>query len=74
MMAWIDSMRLRRRADKIRVGGWVNLVFTIMACVVHASDGAAVTVLGVAWAAAVMAVTHGAGWMIDRHAERVVRR
>ena len=73
-MAWVDSMRLRRRADIIRAVGWVNLLFTIVVSVVYASDGAAVLAVAVAWAAAVMAVTHGAGWMIDRHAERVVLR
>ena len=67
-------MRLRRRADKIRAVGWVNLLFTILFSVVYASDGAAVLAVAVAWGAAVMAITHGAGWAIDRHAERVVRR
>lgn len=73
-MAWIDSMRLRRTADKIRAVGWVNLLLTIVVSVVYAGDGAAVLAVAVAWGAAVMGLTHGAGWMIDRHAERVVRR
>ncbi len=73
-MAWVDSMRLRGRADKIRALGWVNLLFMIILSLVYASDGAAVLVATILWGAALMAVTHGAGWMIDRHAERVVRR
>ena len=72
-MAWIDSMRLRRRADKVRAVGWINLLVSIILSVVHASDGLAVLAVAVAWAAAVMAATHAAGWMIDKHADRVVR-
>lgn len=67
-------MRLRRRADGIRAVGWGNLVLTIVLCVVYAAEGAAVLAVVIAWGAAVMAGTHAAGWMIDRHAERVVRR
>ena len=74
-MAWIDSMRLRRRADKVRAIGWGNLFLTIVLSVLHASDdGMAVLAFGVLWAAGVMALTHGAGWMLDKQADRVVRR
>ena len=73
-MAWIDSMRLKGRADRIRAVGWVNLLLSLILAVVQASDGAEVLALAVTWAAAVMGLTHGAAWMIDRHAERVVRR
>ena len=37
-MAWIDSMRLRRRADKIRAVGWINLLVTIIVSLTHASE------------------------------------
>ena len=73
-MAWVDSMRLRRRADKVRAVGWINLFMTIVWSVLHASDGITTFAVGFIWAAAVMAATHVAGWMIDKHAERVVRR
>ena len=72
-MAWVDSMRLRRRADKLRAVGWINLVITVIVSVLHASEGLAVLALACAWAAIVMGVTHGAAWMIDKHADRVVR-
>jgi len=72
-MAWIDSMRLRRRADKIRAVGWINLVISIIVSGLHASEGLGVFAVAGAWAAAVMGVTHAAGWMIDKHADRVVR-
>ena len=66
-------MRLRRRADKVRAVGWINLLIAIILSVVHASDGFGVVALAMAWAAGVMALTHGAGWMIDKRADRVVR-
>ena len=73
-MAWIDSMRLRRRADKVRSIGWGNLVLTVVLSVFHASDGMSVLAFAILWAAGVMGLTHGAGWMLDKQADRVVRR
>lgn len=73
-MAWIDSMRLRRRADQARAIGWINLLVTAIISVVNASDGLSVLVAGAIWAAMVMAATHGAGWMLDKRADRVVGR
>ena len=73
-MAWVDSMRLRRNADMVRALGWLNLVVSIIVSLFHASEGLVIMVLFGVWAALVMAVTHGIAWMIDRRAERVVRR
>jgi hypothetical protein len=73
-MAWIDSMRLRRRADKLRAIGWINLLLTVVLSLVHVSDGIQVLTAGVIWAALVMALTHGAAWALDKRAERVVTR
>lgn len=73
-MAWVDSMRLRRTADKVRAVGWVNLFLSIIWTVVHASDGLGLLAVTGLWAAAVMGLTHGIAWMIDRRADRVVRR
>ena len=73
-MAWVDSMRLRRRADKIRAIGWGHLLLTIVLSVLHAGDGLSVLAFAILWAAGVMALTHGAGWMLDKQAVRVVRR
>lgn len=73
-MAWVDSMRLRRRADKVRAVGWVNLLLAVVWSVIHASDGMAVLGFGVAWAAVILALTHAIAWMVDKHADRVVRR
>lgn len=73
-MAWVDSMRLRRKADIVRALGWVNLFASLLWSLVHVSEGLAVLgVLG-AWAVAVMALTHGIAWIIDRRADRVVTR
>jgi len=73
-MAWIDSMRLRRRADKLRALGWINLLLTVVVSLVHVSDGIQVIAAGAIWAALVMASTHVAAWALDKHAERVVTR
>jgi hypothetical protein len=73
-MAWIDSMRLRRRADKLRALGWINLLLTVVVSLVHISDGVQVIAAGVIWAALIIASTHGAAWALDKRAERVVTR
>ena len=73
-MAWIDSMRLRRRADQIRAVGWVNLLLTLVIAIVYVSDGVQVLVAGVIWAALIMGLTHAAGWALDKRADRVVTR
>ncbi|HYC48488.1 MAG TPA: hypothetical protein VED01_23695 [Burkholderiales bacterium] len=73
-MAWVDSMRLRRRADGIRMVGWINLLLSVAWAVVHASDGLGMMALSGAWAALVLALVYGVAWVIDKHAEKVVRR
>lgn len=73
-MAWTDSIRFRRRADKVRAAGWINLLLTLIVAAVHLGDGFDVLAAGALWAALVMAITYGLAWVIDRHAERVVGR
>ena len=73
-MAWVDSMRLRRRADKIRAVGWVNLLLTLVIAITHVSEGIQVLVAGFIWATLIMGLTHGAAWALDRRADRVVTR
>ena len=73
-MAWVDSMRLRRRADKVRAVGWVNLFFAVIWSAIHGSDGIAVLALAGVWAAAILALTYGIAWIIDKRADRVVTR
>ena len=73
-MSWVDTMRLRRRADKVRMFGWVNLFLSAAWSVVHATDGFFVLAIAAVWAAAVMALSYGIAWAIDKHADRVVKR
>lgn len=73
-MAWADSMRFRRRADKVRAAGWINLLVTLIFAGAHLSDGLHALTAGAVWASLVMGITYGFAWMLDRHAERVVRR
>ena len=73
-MAWTDSMRFRRRADKVRAAGWINLLLTLIFAGIHLPEGLDALAAGSVWAAVVMGVTYGLAWVLDRHAERVVRR
>jgi hypothetical protein len=41
---------------------------------VHVSDGVLILAVTGGWAAAVMALTYGIAYVIDRRADRVVRR
>ena len=71
-MAWVDCMRLRRRADKVRGLGWLNLLVSVVWSIT-ALDAAILALAGV-WAGSVMALTYGIGWVIDKRADRVVTR
>ena len=73
-MSWVDSMRLRSRADKVRAVGWVNLLFAVIWSMFDSSDGIAILALAGIWSAAVMALTYGIAWVIDKRADRVVTR
>ena len=73
-MAWVDTMRLRRRADKVRAFGWLNLLLAVTWTVMHSSEGFHVLTFTALWAAAAMGLTHAIAWVIDKHADRVVRR
>ena len=63
-------MRLRRRADRVRAAGWLNLGIATLIFVV---DPASWDILA-AWSIAVMATTYAWAHRIDAKAERVVTR
>jgi hypothetical protein len=71
-MSWVDAMRLRRKADHVRAAGWFNLLATITFVVFHSSEAAEIILPASLWAALVIAVSYGLGWIIDRRADRVV--
>jgi hypothetical protein len=71
-MSWVDSMRLRRKADHVRAAGWFNLVATITFVVFYGSEAAEIMLAAFLWAALVMALAYAFGWVIDKRAERVV--
>lgn len=73
-MSWIDCMRLRRMADGVRALGWINLGFTVVFAVIHASDGFATLAVAALWALVGFASTYGIAWLVDRRADRVVGR
>ena len=69
-MSWVDAMRLRRRADHVRVLGWANAVAAgVLAVLLHEA-----WVLAVLWAASVLGVCYAVAHAVDKRAERVVRR
>ena len=78
-MSWRDSQRLIRRAQFIRRSGWA--VFGLLVLIVAAEAAAGersggllmTTVAGLA-GAAILALSHGVAWLMDRRAERVVGR
>jgi hypothetical protein len=71
-MAWVDCMRLRRRADKVRGLGWLNLLVSVIGSITALDS--AVLAIAALWAASVMAITYAIAWMIDKRADRVVTR
>ncbi len=73
-MSWTDCMKLRRIADTVRIVGWVNLTFTGIVALIHASDGWSILVPAITWSALVMAMTHAWAWALDRRAHRVAGR
>ena len=73
-MSWVDSMRLRRKADIVRWIGWANLFVSTVWSLFNVSDGLVTLGLIGLWAFAVLALTHAIAWVIDRRADRVVRR
>lgn len=69
-MSWVDSMRLRRRADKVRAGGWFILGVAVLIALVEHD----LWILSAACAAAGMAVTYALAYWLDVKAERVITR
>ena len=75
-MAWVDCMRFRRYADAVRTLGWINLSVGVVGGFALAVSSHDFSTLGLAasWVIAVMALTHGIAWMIDRRADQLVGR
>ncbi len=71
-MSLPDSLRLRRKADKVRVAGWINLVITPIVGY-FAPDRIAAIVMGCLWVVLVIAVTQIVAWRMDVHANRTIR-
>ena len=78
-MSWRDSQRLIGRAQFIRRSGWtlfglLVLVVTADATAGSGGGGLLMTALAGIAGAAILAVSHGIAWLMDRRAERVVGR
>lgn len=73
-MSWATCMKFRRTAESVRKAGWANLAVTVVISMLNAQDGLSTFALGGVWAGAVMLLTYGLAWGIDRHADRVVGR
>jgi hypothetical protein len=74
VMSWVDCMKLRRRADQIRMLGWLNFAITLIFTGFHITEGVEVLLAALVWVTCVMALSYAAAWRIDRRAERVVGR
>jgi len=69
-MSWVDTMRLRRRADQVRAAGWGVLAISLLACGVDFDDAPVL----VAMAAGALALSYSLAHMFDRQADRVIAR
>jgi hypothetical protein len=65
-------MHVRRKSDKVRLVGWINLALTLVTGV-FVQNHIAVIVVGGAWVVAVFAVTEIAAWWTDVTTGRIAR-
>ena len=72
-MAFGDHIHIRRKADKLRIAGWINLPATAVAVYFCPATVPAFIAASV-WVLAFFAVTHGLAWHMDKKANRLVRR
>ena len=78
-MSWRDSQRLIARSRTVRRSGWAAFILLVLVVAADATvgepgDGLFVTILGAAVGVAILGVSHGVAWLMDRHAERIVGR
>lgn len=71
-MSIADSLRFRRRADKVRLAGFINAAITVAVCFI-AEDRVGAFVIGAVWIVAMLGITQIVAWRIDAKANRVVR-
>ena len=69
-MSWVDSMRLRQRADKVRAVGWVNFALSTTVAVVQHELWALLAL----WAGGALGTAYGLAHSLERKADRVVTR
>ena len=63
----------RRKADKVRLAGWVNVILTA-GLVYIAPDVVAAMVAACVWIVLVFAITQAIAWQLDKKAKRLVGR
>lgn len=72
-MAFGDNIHIRRKADKLRIAGWINVPVTAVAVYFY-PDTVPAFIAGSVWVLVFFGVTHGMAWYMDKKANRGVRR
>jgi hypothetical protein len=72
-MALGEPIYIRRKADKLRIAGWINVPVTAVAVYFY-PDTVPAFLAGCVWVLVFFAVTQGIAWHLDKKANRLVRR
>ena len=72
-MALGEPIYIRRKADKLRIAGWINVPVTAV-LIYFCPEIVAAFIAGSLWVLAFFAVTQGIAWHLDKKANRLVRR
>ena len=72
-MALGEPIYIRRKADKLRIAGWINVPLTAVLVYLY-PDTVPAFIAGSTWVLVFFAVTHGTAWYMDKKANRLVRR
>jgi hypothetical protein len=72
-MAPGEPIYIRRKADKLRIAGWINVPVTGVVAYFCPETVAAI-IAGSLWVLAFFGVTHGIAWQMDKKANRLRQR
>lgn len=72
-MAFGEPLYTRRKADKLRLAGWINAPVTAVLTYFCPATVPAI-IAACAWVVVVFAVTQGLAWRLDKQANRIGQR
>lgn len=71
-MSYLECVNNSRKADNLRVAGWLNAALTFILSLGVAFDSLTIYAVGAAWAALVMGMTHAAAYLVEHRPRRAV--